>query len=163
MSVSWDNQIEQEERRNGGDMNEAERLNLLTERIIGVCIDVHSELGPGLLESVYEECLCLALDAAFIGYVRQGSVPVVFRGQQIDQGFRFDLLVEREVIVEVKAVEQIMSIHKAQVLTYLKLTGAPLGLLINFHVPVLKEGIRRLVNPASGLDVRVPKPFSNSQ
>ncbi len=143
-------------------MNEAERLNQITERIIGVCMDVHSELGPGLLESVYEECLCLALDAASIGYVRQGSVPVVFRGRAIDQGFRFDLLVEREVIVEIKAVEQIMSIHKAQVLTYLKLTGAPIGLLINFHVPVLREGIRRLVNPASGLDVRVPKPFSNS-
>jgi len=120
-------------------MSEAERLNRLTARIIGVCIDVHSELGPGLLESVYEECLCLALDAASIGYVRQGSVPVVFRGRAIDQGFRFDLLVEREVIVEIKAVEQIMSIHKAQVLTYLKLTGVPLGLLVNFHVPVLKD------------------------
>jgi GxxExxY protein len=144
-------------------MKNTERLNQTTERIIGVCIDVHSELGPGLLESVYEECLCLALDAAAINYVRQGSVPVVFRGKQIDQGFRFDLLVEEEVIVEIKAVEQIMSIHKAQVLTYLKLTGAPIGLLINFHVPVLKDGIRRLVNPACGLDIRMPKPFSSSQ
>jgi GxxExxY protein len=71
--------------------------------------------------------------------------------------------VEEEVIVEIKAVEQIMSIHKAQVLTYLKLTGAPIGLLINFHVPVLKDGIRRLVNPACGLDIRMPKPFSSSQ
>jgi len=137
-------------------MNDSTGLNLLTERIIGVCIDVHRELGPGLLESVYEECLCLALTEAGIGYVRQGVVPVMFRGRKIDQGFRFDLFIEQQVIVEVKAIEQIMSIHKSQVLTYLKLTAAPLGLLVNFNVPVLKDGIRRLANSAAGMDIRLP-------
>lgn len=138
--------------------HDAAMLSELTHQIIGACMAVHRELGPGLLESVYEECLGMALDEAGLPFSRQIPIPVCFRGRRIEQGFRCDMLVDRCVIVEIKAVERIMPVHKAQVLTYLKLTGCPIGLLINFHVAVLKDGISRLVNPASGLDLRSSVP-----
>jgi GxxExxY protein len=118
--------------------------NDLTREIIGAAILVHRALGPGLLESVYEECLAYELTLKTIEFERQKAVPITYREIRLDCGFRLDLLVKNEVIVELKAVEAILPIHKAQVLTYLKLTGLRLGLLINFNVPVLKDGIVRL-------------------
>jgi GxxExxY protein len=122
-------------------------LNELTERVIGCCIEVHKELGPGLLESVYEECLCLLLKEANISFVRQGIIPVQFRGQRLEQSFRYDVLVEKLVLLELKSVEQLTGLHQAQLLTYLKLSMLPLGLLCNFNVPVFRQGLRRLINP----------------
>ena len=117
----------------------------LTKEIIGCAIAVHRTLGPGLLESVYEECLAYELTRHSIEYVRQKPIPVTYGEIKIDCGFRLDLLVRNEVIVELKAVDDIIPIHKAQLLTYLKLTGVKIGLLINFNVSVLKNGIIRLV------------------
>jgi len=125
-------------------MNMAAGINQLTERIIGVAIAVHRELGPGLLESAYEECLAIALKEDGLAFDRQGIIPIRFRGHEITPGFRFDLLVERQVILEIKAVEAVLKIHKAQVLTYLRMTGLPVGLILNYHAPVLRDGIHRL-------------------
>jgi len=119
-------------------------INQLTERIIGLAISVHRELGPGLLESAYEECLAIALKEDGLAFERQGIIPVRFRGHEITPGFRFDLLVERQVILEVKAVEAVLRIHKAQVLTYLRMSGVSVGLLLNFNSSVLRDGIHRL-------------------
>lgn len=119
-------------------------VNGLTERIIGLAISVHRELGPGLLESAYEECLVIALKEEGLAYERQGVIPVRFRGHEITPGFRFDLVVERQVIIEVKAVETVLKIHKAQVLTYLRMSGISVGLLLNFNTAVLRDGIHRL-------------------
>lgn len=123
--------------------------NQLTDAIIGCAILVHRTLGPGLLESVYATCLAIELDRAGLRYQRGRIVPITYRGHLIDAHYRADLIVANEVLVELKAVEAIAPIHKAQTLTYLKLTGLPVGLLINFNVPLLREGLRRLVNPAS--------------
>lgn len=136
-----------ENRRTGGE-KKPEELNRLSERVIGCAIEVHRELGPGLLESVYEECLCLLLQEAATPFTRQGEVPVIFRGRRMLLSFRYDLLVDDCLIVELKAVEQLTGLHQAQLLTYLKLSGHPLGLLCNFNVPVLKNGLRRLINPS---------------
>ncbi len=121
-------------------------INALTEAILGAAIAVHREVGPGLLESAYEECLAIALTDAGLSFSRQGIIPVRFRGRDITPGFRYDLLVEKTVIVEVKAVEAVLKVHKAQVLTYLRMTGLPVGLLLNFHAPVLRDGIVRIVH-----------------
>ena len=107
---------------------------------------VHRELGPGLLESAYEACLAYELVESEMGVERQKALPVRYRGVNVDCGYRIDLLVEGKVIVELKAVERLEAIHKAQLLSYLKLSGCKVGLLINFNVKVLKDGIRRLVN-----------------
>jgi GxxExxY protein len=123
-------------------------INNLTKKIIGCCIEVHRELGPGLLESVYEECLGIALSQAGILIERQRELPVHFRGQQLQQSFRFDLLVESVVVVEIKAVDVIKPVHKAQVITYLKLIPAPIGLLCNFNSHHMISGIHRLINPS---------------
>lgn len=120
-------------------------INDLTGQIIGAAIEVHKALGPGLLESVYEECLCHELGLRQIRYKRQEALPVIYKGVRVDCGYRIDLLVENLVILELKYVERTEPIHDAQLLTYLKLTGLRLGLLINFNVPVLKEGIKRLI------------------
>ena len=120
-------------------------INNLTGQIIGSAIDVHKVLGPGLLESAYEECLCRELDLRRIRYKRQFPIPVEYKGVKLDCGYRIDLLVEGAVILELKAVEAIEPIYEAQLLTYLKLTGIKIGLLINFNVPVLREGIKRLI------------------
>jgi len=120
-------------------------LNKLSEQIIGAAIEVHRALGPGLLESAYEECLCRELALRSIPFERQRSLPVQYKGVKLDFGYRIDLLVDESVVVEIKAVESVQPIHEAQLLTYLKLGGWKLGLLINFNVPILKEGIRRRI------------------
>jgi GxxExxY protein len=121
-------------------------FNELTERIIGVCIEIHRSLGPGLLESAYEECLCHELSTGGISFERQKPLPVLYKNVQLDCGYRLDLVVEEKVIIELKTVESLLPIHEAQLLTYLKLSGLTLGLLINFNVAMLKHGIKRIVN-----------------
>ena len=123
----------------------ASRLNALTEVIIGAAIEVHRELGPGLLESAYEECLCHELTLRGLRYTRQEALPVVYKGVHLDCGYRLDVVVENGITLELKASEALLPIHEAQLLTYLRLRGLSLGLLINFNVPVLKDGIRRRV------------------
>ena len=125
--------------------NTERSLNAITEQVIGAAIEVHKALGPGLLESAYEECLCRELALRGIPFERQRPLPVEYKGTKLDCGYRLDLVVAGAVIVEIKAVEIIEPIHEAQLLTYLKLGGWKLGLLINFNVPVLKEGIRRRI------------------
>lgn len=119
-------------------------INNLTGQIIGAAIEVHKVLGPGLLESTYEECLCRELVLRDISFERQKEVPIEYKGCRLDCGYRLDLLVKNKLILELKVVERIEPIHEAQLITYLKLTGLNLGLLVNFNVPVLKDGIRRL-------------------
>ena len=120
-------------------------LNEITETIIGAAIAVHRELGPGLLESAYEACLAFELAERGLRVERQKGVPVVYKGIQLDCGYRIDLLVGNQVVVELKAVERLEPIHEAQLLSHLKLSRCKVGLLINFNVKVLKHGIKRLV------------------
>lgn len=120
--------------------------NQITEAIIGGAIEVHRELGPGLLESAYDECLCYELSQRRLSFRRQVSLPVSYKGVKLDCGYRIDLLVENTVIVEIKSVEILIPIHTAQLLTYLKLLDRAVGLLINFNVPVLRKGLKRVVN-----------------
>ena len=122
------------------------RENTLSEKIIGAAIEVHRNLGPGLLESAYEECLCYELKKTGCSFRRQMNLPVVYKDIRLDCGYRLDIVVEDLVIVEVKAVDALLPIHEAQLLTYLKLADKKLGLLLNFNVPVLKNGITRIVN-----------------
>jgi GxxExxY protein len=117
----------------------------LTEKILGAAIEVHKALGPGLLESAYEECLCLELNLRGLRFERQITVPVSYKGINLDCGYKLDLLVEDTVILELKCVERIASIHEAQLLTYMKLLKKPVGFIINFNVPVLRSGIVRKV------------------
>jgi GxxExxY protein len=117
-----------------------------TYDIVGAAIEVHRQLGPGLLESVYETCLSREISLRGFQVQRQVALPLEYQGLQLDCGYRIDLLVDQSVVVEVKAVAKILPIHKAQVLTYLKLTGCRLGLLINFNVEVLRSGIYRIIN-----------------
>jgi len=121
-------------------------LNEITEKIIGAAILVHKELGPGLLESAYEACLAYELAEKKLKVERQKGLPVIYRGILLDCGYRIDLLVEDEVVVEVKAVERFDPIHEAQLLSYLKLSNHRVGLLINFNVKILKNGVRRVVH-----------------
>ena len=121
------------------------KVNDVTGAIIGAAIEVHRSLGPGLLESAYEECLCEELKLRGIPFDRQRPLPVNYKGRQLDCGYRLDLLVDNAVVVELKAIEALAPIHDAQMLTYLRLGGWKVGLLINFNVPVLREGIRRKV------------------
>ena len=125
---------------------ERERLDLLTERIIGFVIDVHRALGPGLLESAYEECICYEIAQAGLSFSRQTHLPVAYKKVKLDCGYRMDVVVEKSVILEVKTVERRVGIHEAQLLSYLKMSGMRVGLLMNFHVPVLKNGLKRIVN-----------------
>ena len=117
----------------------------LTRRIIGAAIEVHRNLGPGLLESVYETCLAFELEELGLNVIRQKALPVVYKEIHLDHGYRLDLLVENKVIVEEKAVDGFTDVHQAQILSYLKLSGCKIGLLINFNVTMLKDGIRRFV------------------
>jgi GxxExxY protein len=117
----------------------------VTERVIGAAIEVHRELGPGLLESAYQAGMVYELGRRGIGFERQRQIPVNYKGVRLDCGYRVDLLVEGEVIVELKAIDALHPIHTAQVLSYLKLAGLQVGLLINFNVLLLKDGIRRVV------------------
>ncbi|MFZ0803771.1 MAG: GxxExxY protein [Terriglobales bacterium] len=116
-----------------------------TEAIIGAAIEVHRELGPGLLESAYEECFCHELHLRSLNFQRQVELPVVYKGLKLDCGYRLDVMVDNLVVVELKAIEQILPIHHAQLITYLRLTGKRVGLLINFNVAILKNGIVRRV------------------
>lgn len=122
------------------------QLNEISGQVVGAAIAVHRELGPGLLESAYEVCLVHELKQQGCYVEQQVVQPVFYKGLRLECGYRLDLLIEKQVIVELKAVETIMPVHEAQLLTYLKLRQLRLGLLINFNVPVLKYGIRRLVN-----------------
>ncbi|CAN5821769.1 GxxExxY protein [soil metagenome] len=125
---------------------EESRLNQITEKIIGCAIEVHKGLGPGLLESAYEECLCYELNKNGLKFERQVPLPVIYKGVKLECGYRMDIVVENSVIVEVKAVENLIPVHEAQLLSYLKINNKKVGLLMNFHVPILKKGLKRIVN-----------------
>ena len=118
----------------------------LSNVIIGAAIEVHRALGPGLLESAYEGCLARELALRKVPFERQKGIPVIYKGEEIDCGFRLDLLVDQKVIVELKAVDRLAQIHRAQVITYLKLTGCKLALLLNFNVMTMKDGIKRVAH-----------------
>ena len=120
-------------------------INKTTETIIGAAIEVHRHLGPGLLESAYEECLCEELSLRKIAFKRQIALPVSYKSKKLDIGYRIDLLINDEVVVELKTVESILPIHEAQTLTYMRLGGWQVGLILNFNVVILKSGIKRLV------------------
>jgi GxxExxY protein len=120
-------------------------INKITEIIIGCAIEVHRQLGPGLLESAYEECLCYELAKAGLRFERQKPVPVIYKEIKLDCGYRYDILVENCVLVELKTVEEFNPVHEAQILTHMKFAEKNVGLLINFNVTVLKNGLRRYV------------------
>jgi GxxExxY protein len=120
--------------------------NEISKKIIGCAIDVHKHLGPGLLESAYQECLYYELILSGLTVQKEVPMPVVYKEVKLDHGYRMDLLVENKVVVEIKTVEVLNDVHKAQVLTYLKLGYYRLGLLLNFNVSVLKDGIKRIIN-----------------
>ena len=121
-------------------------INKLSRKVIGAAIEVHKHLGPGLLESAYEECLCHELALREIPFERQKELPVEYKGARLDCGYRLDVVVANNLILELKACEELQPIHHAQLLTYLKLTGIKFGLLINFNVPLLRDGIKRVAN-----------------
>ncbi len=123
---------------------EKQRQDDFTGQIIAACIEVHRHLGPGLLESAYEHCLARELGLRGFRTQRQVAIPLQYKGIDLDCGYRLDLMVEGRLVIEVKAVERLLPVHLAQVITYLKLLRLPVGLLVNFHVPVLREGLRRL-------------------
>ena len=120
-------------------------LNRISHSAIGAAMEVHRVLGPGLLESAYESCLAHELTERRIGYERQKALPVVYKGLRVESGYRIDLLIENVLVVELKAVEATLPVHQAQLLTYLRLGGWKLGLLLNFNVPLLKDGIKRFL------------------
>ncbi len=117
----------------------------LSKKVIGCAIEVHRALGPGLLESAYEQCLARELHLQGLRFNLEWPLPVEYKGLRLDCGYRIDLLVEKQLIVELKAVERLISVHQAQILSYLKLANIRIGLLINFNVPILKDGIQRFV------------------
>jgi len=120
--------------------------NDLSKKIIGCAIEVHKQLGPGLLESAYQECLYYELKQAGLFVQKEKPMPIVYKEVKLDHGYRIDLLVKEKVVIEIKTVDALNDVHAAQVLTYLKLGNYKLGLLLNFQVSVLKNGIRRLIN-----------------
>ncbi len=121
-------------------------INKITSAVIGAAIEVHRNLGPGLLESAYDECLSREMAIRSISFERQYPLPVEYKGIRLDCGYRLDYLVAKQVVLELKAVETVLPVHEAQLLTYLQLGGWPVGLLINFNVEILKNGISRKVN-----------------
>ena len=121
-------------------------INELSSKIIGAAIEVHKALGPGLLELAYEECVCHELSLRGLSLERQKPLTVRYKGIELDCGYRLDVVVENVIILELKSCEKIEEIHKAQLLTYLKLSGLKVGLLLNFNVPVMRDGIVRIVN-----------------
>ncbi len=142
-------------------MQENDRLDQISRRIIGAAIEVHRHLGPGLLESAYQSCLVFELKHLGLSLEEQKALPVVYKEVRLDCGYRLDLLVEDAIIVEIKAIEKLLPIHDAQLLSYLRLAKKRVGLLMNFHVPVLKDGLKRIVNefPDSEREKRpVPQP-----
>jgi GxxExxY protein len=127
-------------------MQENDRLDQISRRIIGAAIEVHRHLGPGLLESAYQSCLAFELKQLGLKVEEQKSLPVVYKQVKLDCGYRLDLVVEDEIIVEIKATEKLLPIYEAQLLSYLRLAKKRVGLLMNFHVPVLTNGLKRIVN-----------------
>jgi len=143
-------------------MQEIDRLDQISRRIIGAAIEVHRHLGPGLLESAYQTCLAFELSQRGLRFEQQKSLPVEYKEVKLDCGYRMDLVVEDEIVVEIKAAEALLPVHEAQLLSYLRIAHKKVGLLINFHVPVLKNGLKRIVNefPDTGRNVQsadVPK------
>lgn len=120
-------------------------FDLLTEKVIGAAIEVHRVLGPGLLESAYEECLCHELKLRGLPFERQVPLPVSYKGVKLDCGYRMDLVVSRSLVVELKTVDRLQKVHEAQLLTYMRLGGIQRGLLLNFHSELMKGGLKRLV------------------
>lgn len=116
----------------------------MSEKVIAACIEVHKALGPGLLESAYERCLARELELGSIPFQRQFPIPIEYKGIVLDHGYRLDFIVAGALVVEVKAVENLSAVHEAQMLTYLRLTQLPFGLLVNFHAPRISQGLRRL-------------------
>jgi GxxExxY protein len=125
---------------------EKDELDAISFRIIQAAINVHRQLGPGLLESIYRQCMVVEMRAEGLHVAVEQAVPLQFRGVVLDGSYRIDLLINHEIIVEIKAVEKVIPVHYAQLLSYLRLTGKRLGLLINFNVPLLARGIKRIVN-----------------
>jgi GxxExxY protein len=142
--------------------SKAYRLNQLTEMIIGAAIEVHRNTGPGLMEAVYEECLCYELSQLGLKFQRQVELPVSYKQIKLKCGFRMDLVVEDAVVLELKTVDQLLPIHSAQLLTYLKLSGKKVGLLINFNETVLRRGLKRLANVNLEPSEALPSVFSVS-
>ncbi len=120
--------------------------NEISNKILGCAIEVHKQLGPGLLESAYQECLFFELKERGLKVRKEVPMPITYKDVKLDHGYRIDLLVEEKVVIEIKTVELLNDVHTAQVLTYLKLGGYKLGLLLNFHVSILKNGIKRIIN-----------------
>lgn len=118
----------------------------LTQKIIGAAIEVHRTLGPGLLESAYQECLLFELKSLGLKVEKEKTLPIIYKNIKLDHGYRIDLLVENKIVLELKTVECLTDVHTAQILTYLKLGNYPLGLLINFHTKLLKNGLKRYIN-----------------
>ena len=127
-------------------MENFDDINKLTGEVIGAAIEVHRVLGPGLLENAYEHCLCRELELRNIPIENQKALPVYYKGVELDCGYRLDIIVPDKLIIELKSCQSLQPIHEAQLLTYLKLTGIKLGLLINFNTPLLKDGIKRMAN-----------------
>ncbi len=126
-------------------MDTKERANALSREVIGAAIEVHKALGPGLLESAYEECLCQELKLRNIPFERQVELPIEYKGLKLSAGYRMDIVVDNLLVLELKSVEKLLPIHQAQLITYLRLSNTWLGLLVNYNVPILKQGIKRLV------------------
>ncbi len=127
-------------------LNDVDELNHLSKETIGAAIEVHRQLGPGLLESVYEKCLCWELREREIEVESQVPIPIRYKGIMFDDGYRIDLLVDGKLLLELKAIDDVLPIHTAQVLTYLKMTGLKMALLLNFNVVLMRSGIKRIVN-----------------
>lgn len=121
-------------------------INKLTEKIIGAAIEVHRTLGPGLLESAYQECLYFELKSIGLQVKKEKSLPIIYKDIKLDHGYRIDLLVENKIVLELKTVDFLTDVHTPQILTYLKLSKYPIGLLINFHTKLLKNGLKRFIN-----------------
>lgn len=138
---------------------EAQRINEITDGIIGAAIEVHRAIGPGLLESAYEECLCYELTSQGMTVERQVPLPVRYKGVKLDCGYRMDVVVNDSVVLELKAVDRLLPVHEAQLLTYLRLSRWPVGLLINFNVPTLRQGLKRIVH---NLPEELPKAESTT-
>jgi GxxExxY protein len=137
---------------------ERRRLWACSDRVIGALIEVHRHLGAGLLESAYESCVCQELALRGMTFERQLPMPLIYKGMSLECGYRIDLMVNKRVLVELKTVEVLLPIHIAQVITYLKLSRLPVGLLVNFNVPVLKHGLRRLWLSSSSSPPPLPVP-----
>ncbi len=123
-----------------------DELNILSKKVVDAIFKVHRELGPGLLENIYEKCLCIELASKNLKYSNQVALPVFYKGKDIGLDYRLDILVEDSIIIELKSVEKMNPVYKAQLLTYLKLSNNKLGFLVNFNVPLIKDGIKRIIN-----------------